>query len=96
MNEAEASMHIFRLTHAISALEKAVAVGFVPAYAKLLRAKGWTNDWRNFEKIAHNISSIINKCISNSSPSALASCEIESGVEYLDPTREYLLTYIHL
>lgn len=89
MNEAEASMHIFRLTDAVHALEKAVDVGFTPAYGKLLRAKGWTDDWKDFEKISHNITTIFKQCIASSVDGVISGCPIEAGVEYLDPSREY-------
>jgi len=88
MNEAEASMHIFRLTDAAHALEKAVAVGFTPAYGKLLRAKGWTDDWKDFEEISHNITTILKRCLASSTNGVISSCEIETGVEYLDPSRK--------
>jgi hypothetical protein len=63
-------------------------MGFIPAYSKLLRAKGWTNNWQHFEKITSNITAIIQKCIKDSSDGVLAPCDIESGVEYLDPSRK--------
>ena len=90
MNEAEASMHIFRLTDAVRALEKAVAADYVPAYGKLLRAKGWTDDWKDFEKIANYISSTLYSCLNRAQDGIIPPCEIESGVEYLNPTRTSL------
>lgn len=92
MNEAEASMHLFRLTNAIHSLEKAAASGFIPAYSKLLRAKGWTNSWQNFEEISHNITTIMHGCIEKSSGGVLAPCTVESGVEYLNPSRKLSYT----
>lgn len=91
MNEAEASMFIFRLTDAVHSLEKAVAVGYLPAYGKLLRLKGWTNDWKDFEHISHNISVLLNRCIANITGDYISNCDIESGpsLEYLDPSREF-------
>lgn len=88
MNEAEASMHIFRLSDAIPALEKAVAYGYTPASGKLLRAKGWMDDWKDFERLSSNMSSMFRACLGNSSNGVLPACEAESGVEYLDPSRE--------
>ena len=95
MNEAEASMHVFRLSDAIHALEKAVAHQFAPAYSKLLRAKGWTDSWKDFEQISSNITNMYKNCIERSTEGVLASCEVESGVEYLDPTRESLIVTKH-
>jgi hypothetical protein len=89
MNEAESSMHIFRLSDAIAALEKAVAYGFIPALGKLLRAKGWTDDWKDFEKLSYNITKMFNACVgTETAGGVIASCNVESGVEYLDPSRK--------
>mgnify|MGYP003385323995 CR=1 FL=1 len=90
MNEAEASMFIFRLTDAVQTLEKAVAVGYTPAYSKLLRAKGWTNNWKNFEEIGHNITTMLHACINAVEDGIITGCDIESGpaLEYVDPSRE--------
>lgn len=94
MNEAEASMHIFRLTDAMHALEKAVSMGYSPASGKLLRVKGWTDAWKDFEKISHNITTIINNCLESSTDGVIGGCEVETGVEYLDPSRKLLLLII--
>ena len=59
MNEADSLTHTFRLEEAFGPLEKAVELGFTPAYSKLIRNKGWTNSWKGFEQICHNVSLLI-------------------------------------
>lgn len=55
LNLGEARTQLFKLDYAIEAFEKAEQLGEESALSRLLRAKGWTCDWRNFEHLTSKV-----------------------------------------
>ena len=55
LNLGEARTQLFKLDYAIEAFEKAEQLGEEAALSRLLRAKGWSCDWRNFDRITSKV-----------------------------------------
>lgn len=81
INLGETRGVLFKLDAAIEAYNVAVSLGEMTALSRLLRVKGWTNSWHQFEGIVSEVSKRAIQCVEE--PNA---CVMDSpgGLEYTD------------
>jgi predicted O-linked N-acetylglucosamine transferase (SPINDLY family) len=85
LNLGEARTQLFKLDEAIDVFERAEALGEASALSKLLRAKGWSASWYDFERIAAGVEREAMTCASTDERTSTA-CQTDSlgGLEYTD------------
>ena len=79
-NLGEIRLQMLNLTASIDAFREALSRGNSDAYNGLLRAQGWTNDWRGFEEVAAKVEAAAVACVTN--VSLHTRCKGSIGIEY--------------
>lgn len=85
LNLGEARTQLFKLDLAIEAFEKAEQLGEETALSRLLRAKGWSCDWRNFERLSSKVERHAVACVDEYS-----ACEGGNYIPYFKVPQNYL------
>eukprot|EP00606_Chrysophyceae_sp_TOSAG23-5_P000023 GSChrysophyteH2.ASY1.ANO1.447.1 assembled CDS len=86
INLGEVEQVLFHTDAAIYAFEQAYRLGDSSATQHLLRAKGWVNDWQNFEQLAATVESTVRSCIASVYDAQLC--------QHVDSSTGYEYTYL--
>ena len=63
LNLGESRTQLFKLDLAIESFERAELLGEATALSRLLRAKGWSSSWYDFERIAASVEKRARACV---------------------------------
>ncbi len=88
INLGEIQVQTFRLSESIYSFERAFQLGDFSTLPRIVRAKGWSMDWKDFELYASDLEKHSSICINDAK-----SCRIDSsgGFEYTDASGEEFL-----
>lgn len=90
LNLGETRTQLFKLDQAIEVFERAEALGETSALSKLLRAKGWSASWYDFERIAAGVEREAVACASTGESTSTA---CQTGLIINRSTYKY---YVHI